>query len=65
AGRLALIECKWTESPGPSPRGFDEIESLIGAERILSRTIITPLRHARPLSPAVTAANSITLEILP
>lgn len=65
AGRLALIECKWTESPGPSPRGFDEIESLIGAERILSRTIITPLRHARPLSPAVTAANSITLEFLP
>jgi hypothetical protein len=65
AGRLALMKCKWTESPAPAHRGFEEIESLIGPERILSRTIITPARHSRILSPAVTAADSVSLDILP
>ena len=37
AGRFALIECKWAESPGSTQRGFSELESLVGADRITRR----------------------------
>jgi predicted AAA+ superfamily ATPase len=65
AGRFALIECKWTESPASAQRGFRELESLVGPARIVSQTIITPVRGTHPLSKSVTAADSIELGFLP
>ncbi len=64
AGRFALIECKWAESPGSQQRGFSEVESLVGAERIISQTIVTPERGIRPASERVTIADSVTLNFL-
>ena len=64
AGRFALIECKWAESPGSSHRGFSELESLVGADRIISRTIVTPERGSRRASETVTIADSVALDFL-
>jgi len=64
AGRFALIECKWAESPGSSHRGFSELESLVGADRIISQTIVTPERGSRRASERVTIADSIGLDFL-
>jgi predicted AAA+ superfamily ATPase len=65
AGRFALIECKWAESPSPTQRGFNEIESLVGPDRIISKTIVTPDRGSRRTSRDVTITDSITLDFLP
>ena len=64
AGRFELIECKWAESPGSSHRGFSELESLVGADRITSRTIVTPERGSRRASETVTIADSVALDFL-
>lgn len=64
AGRFALIECKWAESPKPAQRGFLEIESLVGSDRIISQTIVTPERGTRRVSDKVTVADSIDLDFL-
>ncbi len=64
AGRFSLIECKWTESPSPTQRGFAELESLVGKERIVAKTIITPVRGSRALPGGVRAADSVSLEFL-
>ena len=64
AGRFTLIECKWTESPSAVQRGFAEIESLVGTNRIISKTVVTPLREGRPLSDGVRAADSVRLDFL-
>ncbi len=64
AGRFALVECKWTESPSPSQRGFRELESLIGRDRIISQTIVGTVRGSRPLSETVRTADSIELDFL-
>ena len=64
AGRFALIECKWAESPGSTHRGFSELESLVGAARIISQTIVTPERGSRRASERVTIADSVALGFL-
>jgi predicted AAA+ superfamily ATPase len=64
AGRFELIECKWAESPAAAQRGFAELESLIGRDRIISRTIVTPDRGTRRASETVTIANSVALGFL-
>ena len=64
AGRFALIECKWAESPNARQRGFEEIETLVGPDRIISRTIVTPDRGSRRASEAVTIADSVSLGFL-
>jgi predicted AAA+ superfamily ATPase len=64
AGRFALIECKWAESPTSSQRGFAELESLVGPDRIISQTIVTPDRSCRRLSETVTVADSVDLSFL-
>jgi predicted AAA+ superfamily ATPase len=64
AGRFALIECKWAESPGSKQRGFSELESLVGADRIISQTIVTPERGSRRASERVTIADSVALGFL-
>lgn len=43
---LHLIECKWAETP-PHPKAFGELQRGLGDERILSRTVITPVRGQR------------------
>jgi hypothetical protein len=64
AGRFALIECKWAESPSATQRGFSEIEALVGPDRVVSRTIVTPDRGTRRASEAVTIADSVPLDFL-
>jgi hypothetical protein len=64
AGRFSLIECKWTESPSPTQRGFAELESRVGKERIVAKTIVTPVRGSRALPGGVRAADSVSLEFL-
>lgn len=65
AGRFSLVECKWTESPSPSQRGFRELDSLIGPDRIISRTVVGSVRGSRPLSETVRTADSVELGFLP
>jgi predicted AAA+ superfamily ATPase len=64
AGRLALVECKWAESPPLRNRSFDELESLVGSERITSRTIVTPTRGHRRVSNRTTVSDSVSMEFL-
>ena len=64
AGSFALIECKWAESPKPTQRGFLELESLVGTDRIVSETIVTPDRGLRRASEKVAIADSVALEFL-
>jgi predicted AAA+ superfamily ATPase len=64
AGRFALIECKWAESPGSTHRGFSELESLVGADRILSQTIVTPDPGSRRTSDRIMVADSVALSFL-
>ncbi len=64
AGRFALIECKWAESPESTHRGFLEIEALVGADRIISKTIVTPERGSRRASETVAIADSVTMDFL-
>jgi hypothetical protein len=64
AGRFALIECKWAESPGANQRGFSEFETLVGPDRIISQTIVTPDRGTRRASETVTIADSVALDFL-
>jgi len=47
--KLHLIECKWSASAAQLPRGFAEIERLVGAANVLSRTLVTPSRTHRAL----------------
>lgn len=64
AGRFALIECKWAESPGPGHRGFEELESMVGGDRITSKTIVTPERGSRRAPGGVIVADSVDLDFL-
>ena len=64
AGRFALIECKWAESPCAIQRGFSEIEALVGPDRVVSRTIVTPDRGTRRASETVTIADSVSIGFL-
>jgi predicted AAA+ superfamily ATPase len=64
AGRFELVECKWAESPGSTHRGFSELESLVGADRIISRTIVTPDRGSRRAPGGVAIADSVALDFL-
>ncbi len=45
--RLLLVECKWAETPSTRLRGFAELDRLLDARRIASRTIVTPDRVSR------------------
>lgn len=65
AGRFALVECKWAESPSPDQRAFRDFEALVGDERILSRTIVTPDRGSRQVTDRVTVSDSVELGFLP
>lgn len=65
AGRFALVECKWAETPSPHQRAFRELEELVGDDRILSRAIVTPERGSRRASNRVTIADSVELGFLP
>ena len=64
AGRFALVECKWAESPSPAVRGFRELRALAGPERIISETIVTPEPGRRRLSDTIEVADSVALDFL-
>ncbi len=64
AGRFKLIECKWSESPSARHRGFNELRTLVGSERIISETIVTQIRGQRRISATTSVGDSIALEFL-
>ena len=45
--RLRLYECKWSENPGTDIPGFIMAEKSAGKGRIISKSIITPVRGYR------------------
>ncbi len=45
--KLRLYECKWAESPPLRPRGFAELERLLGQDGVVSRSILVPERGHR------------------
>jgi hypothetical protein len=45
-------------------RGFSELESLVGIERIISQTIVTPDQGSRRPSERVNIADSVALSFL-
>jgi predicted AAA+ superfamily ATPase len=45
--KLRLIECKWSDSPDTTTRGFKEIEALVGSANVLDRSVVTPRRGRR------------------
>ena len=45
--RLHLLECKWSETPSPRPKGFVALEKAVGAKSVLTRTVVTPSRVRR------------------
>lgn len=47
--KLKLMECKWSESGFRGRTGFDILEKAAGAESILSRSVVTPVRGRRML----------------
>jgi hypothetical protein len=59
--RLKLYECKWAEDPSPHPRAFVELERRLGADALLTRAIVTPVRGRRTLVPGVIAEDSVEL----
>jgi len=64
AGRFALVECKWAESPLAAHPGFEELKALVGPERILSQTIVTPEPGQRRVSQTSEVADSTELGFL-
>ena len=48
--KLKLFECKWAETPSLRQKGFHELEKRLGPERILGKTILTPVRGRRTLA---------------
>lgn len=47
AEMLRLIEVKWSENPATPHPSFETVTRAAGAQRILSRTLVTPRRGAR------------------
>jgi len=45
--KFRLFECKWSDSPSLRVKGFKEMEKAAGAENIIKRSIITPVRGYR------------------
>ena len=61
--KLKLMECKWSESPPPRVKGFEEISRLIGDENVISRSIITPVRGTHRIAgKQITMADSVELQ---
>jgi hypothetical protein len=62
--RLRLIEAKLSETPDPRPKGFVEVERVLGARGVLSRTLITPRRGARKIATDVGVRDCVDLSFL-
>jgi predicted AAA+ superfamily ATPase len=63
--RLRLVEAKLSEAPDPNPRGFVELSRTLGAERILSRTLVTPRRGQRTAAGGTTTiADAVDFSFL-
>ncbi len=63
--RLKLYECKWAEMPEQDTPGLQAIRKLVGAENILTTSIITPTRgHWRNERTGVIIEDSIELASL-
>ena len=43
---MHVLECKWAEMPA-RPKAFDDVTRQVGEARVLSRTVITPMRGLR------------------
>jgi predicted AAA+ superfamily ATPase len=61
--QLKLYECKYSEDPGPV-KAFGQMENLFGKKRILSKSIITPVRSHRETKDGTLIENCSELKSL-
>ncbi|MBI4430149.1 MAG: ATP-binding protein [Candidatus Omnitrophica bacterium] len=61
--RLKLYECKWAEQPG-EVKGFRDLTELIGEKKVLSKSIISPVRGIRKRSDGVLIEDCVKMESL-
>lgn len=59
-----LMECKWAENPSLDVKGFRELERLVGTERILSKSIITPSPGTRKMKENIIIEDSVHFQKL-
>ncbi|MDJ0764723.1 MAG: ATP-binding protein [Myxococcota bacterium] len=62
--RFEIMECKWSSDPSQNQKGFEEITKLVGEERIISRTVITPHGPKRKKPNGVVVAGSVDMDFL-
>ena len=63
--KLKLFECKWSETPAHTVKGFKGIRKLIGDKNILTQSLITPVRGLRRIERhRLTVEDSIELKSL-
>ena len=61
--QLKLYECKVSEDPGPV-KAFQQMERFFGTKRILSKTVLTPLRGHRKTSDGTFIEDCVDLKSL-
>ncbi|MCI0416189.1 DUF4143 domain-containing protein, partial [bacterium] len=61
--RLKLYECKWAESPPPTS-SFGKLTDIIGGKRILSCSIISPVRGTRRTKDGILIEDAVDLNSL-
>lgn len=59
-----LFECKWAETPSLIVKGFQEIINLVGPERVLSQSILSPVPGSRKTSVGIIVEDSVQLQSL-
>lgn len=61
--KLKLYECKWTEVSGPI-KSFHTLAKAVGEKRILSRSLITPVRGRRTAKDGTLIEDCVELKSL-
>lgn len=60
--RVKLYECKWAESP-PPVKTLQQFTAILGEQRILSKSLITPVRGRRATSGGVIVEDCVELDL--
>ena len=61
--KLKLYECKWAEKP-PAIKGFYDLAGLVGEKKIISKSIVSPVRGRRKTSDGVFVEDCVDLQVL-
>ena len=61
--KLKLYECKWAEKP-PEVKGFRDVTALVGKHKVISKSIISPVRGMRKTGTGVVVEDCVDLATL-